>query len=361
VAATLEIAEYRGRDRHVLRYKREAPAFGHVVLHELAKLHFITEARKTGANKLFTTRPEHRGAFMRDIEDDLRRLQGGFSATQAEGYADSVFEGLALQIYSAPVDLLIEDYLYDEHPDLRPVQFLSLIRIHSTGIAAVTDKEVQEHAPKSVLEASTVYNLVQAYHLADRYGVDLAGRMRNTSAGRKALELYRDYEASRTAHEPGQEYDLVQEWGERLGLAGYFDLIDEGDSPRTPAPQSRSAGVRASMAEEPPQEEDSSGGESRGTSTVSHCLEALRFYQDRSRDEIQAVAFEIATLGMSGLHPDEHEKKYELRSAPGRRFSAPELLAMMYVGFETLEPGLSTGLDYRADYEKAKRIFEEKG
>jgi tetratricopeptide (TPR) repeat protein len=76
VAATLEIAEYRGRNRHVLRYRTEAPAYSHVVMHELAKLDFITRARNAGRNTLFVTGPEHHARFLHHIEGALRRLRG---------------------------------------------------------------------------------------------------------------------------------------------------------------------------------------------------------------------------------------------------------------------------------------------
>jgi Flp pilus assembly protein TadD len=371
VAATLEIAEYRGRDRHVLRYKRSAPAFGHTVMHELAKLDLITQARHARTNRLFSTTPDSERAFRADITPALERLEkSGLSAEQVEGYTDALFRGLALQIYSAPVDLFIEDHLHERFPTLRPVQFLSLLAMHSEGLRSVTDAEVRRHAPPAVLEASTVYNLTSAYHLAELYGVDLAPELRKTNAGQIAARLYAEYQQKRGARAPGDEYELVEAWGEALGLADYFELIDEDEvgAGAVPAPTparrrdpqsgaaSRTAGTSADAGEE-----EAAGSFERGAATVIHLVEAMRFYRGKSRAEVQSAAFEVGMLGRSGLHPDDAEKKYTLRSAPGRRYSAPELLALMYVGFRLLDPTIDTGLDYLEHYREAERFVEEHG
>jgi hypothetical protein len=40
-------------------------------------------------------------------------------------------------------------------------------------------------------------------------------------------------------------------------------------------------------------------------------------------------------------------------SLPGKTFSALQLLAWMYTGFQELEPGIDTGLDFAKEHEMA--------
>ena len=53
----------------------------------------------------------------------------------------------------------------------------------------------------------------------------------------------------------------------------------------------------------------------------------------KSLQEIQEITFEIGMLGQYGV----------LRALPGRVFSAPQLVCIMYAGFKRIEPGMDIG------------------
>lgn len=77
-AAKIEIAEYRGRSHHIVRYKEHAPGVAHLVMHELIHLELIQEARGLNENKLFTTNDRNREAFWRKAELEKKKmLKGG--------------------------------------------------------------------------------------------------------------------------------------------------------------------------------------------------------------------------------------------------------------------------------------------
>ena len=44
------------------------------------------------------------------------------------------------QIFNSPIDLFIENFLYNEFTELRPYQFISLHNMLQEGLMAVTDK-----------------------------------------------------------------------------------------------------------------------------------------------------------------------------------------------------------------------------
>ncbi|HEX8566130.1 MAG TPA: tetratricopeptide repeat protein [Pyrinomonadaceae bacterium] len=90
---------------------------------------------------------------------------------------------------------------------------------------------------------------------------------------------------------------------------------------------------------------------------MMYCLSALQKFDKMSRSEVQAVAFEIAMLGMSGLDTNDPTPKYRLRSLPGN-YSGLQLVSMMYVGFKRIEPNMDVGFDLSEEYEAAQQLFK---
>jgi len=88
-----------------------------------------------------------------------------------------------------------------------------------------------------------------------------------------------------------------------------------------------------------------------------YCLDALRRFQGKTREEIFKVASEIGLLGTSGIDYTTSGKSYTLKTLPGETFTGLQLLCLMYVGFKTIEPALDTGLDFKDAYEMALEVF----
>jgi len=91
-----------------------------------------------------------------------------------------------------------------------------------------------------------------------------------------------------------------------------------------------------------------------------YCLSALQHFEDKDLDEIQKVGFEIGLLGTKGIDPSKQNKKFTLKSIPGKEFTGLQLLAYMYAAFQVIDPFLDTGLDFKKEYEVAKKLHEKK-
>ncbi|MFT6862288.1 MAG: tetratricopeptide (TPR) repeat protein [Akkermansiaceae bacterium] len=87
---------------------------------------------------------------------------------------------------------------------------------------------------------------------------------------------------------------------------------------------------------------------------VNFCSKALRLFDGMPQEEVQKIAFEIATLGSKGLSVNDSTEKYALRSLPGN-FSGLHLLCIQYVGFKIIDPSADIGFDLAAEYEEAQR------
>ena len=64
-------------------------------------------------------------------------------------------------------------------------------------------------------------------------------------------------------------------------------------------------------------------------------------------------------LGSYGLNHGDKVKKYSLKSVPDKKFTALQLLAFEYVGFQLFDLSVDTGLDFQAEYETAKGMFKK--
>lgn len=85
----------------------------------------------------------------------------------------------------------------------------------------------------------------------------------------------------------------------------------------------------------------------------TYCLDALRRFEEQSRDAIFSVVSEIGVLGMNGIDHTTTSKTYTIKAYPGETFSGLHLLCLMYVGFKLYDPAVNCGIDFAEAYEMA--------
>lgn len=93
---------------------------------------------------------------------------------------------------------------------------------------------------------------------------------------------------------------------------------------------------------------------------VMYCLAALKKCAAMSPKEVRNVAFEIATVGLKGINPNDTARKYTLRTLPGD-FSGLQLLCYMYVTWKQVKPEADIGFDLSREYEEALLMFKADG
>ncbi len=372
-AAKIEIAENYNHPTHVLKYKPGHPAVEHLIMHELVHLDFITQARKENSNLLFLSNQEHSKKFKKDFEATSRKMKrAGYSEETINSFCEKIFVGTNLQIYNTPIDLFIENFLYNEYPDLRAFQFLSLYRLIQEGLEAVTNKGVVEIAPKEILSASKIYNLVYGLQFKELYGLDFIKDFKASPSELKlAHDFYNEYLQYRDDKEPAEEYEMLIHWAEDLKLDQYFELSDENDYLNN---RTNIENLLSSIEKDPyymeskdpykkrQQEKFNKSQEDIGLNmaVVGHMAEALIFFKTFSLNGIKRVAVEIATLGTQGFNPAKTD--YRINSIPRKQFTGYQILSYMYVSFALAIPeGVDElGLNYKNEYEMAKEMSDQK-
>jgi len=371
-AAKMEFAENYSRDYHLIKYNPTYPAVEHLMMHELVHLELATEAREENCNMLFIAGNEKKVRFIKDHEKDLNKLnKEGYSDTVIANFITSLYEGINRQLFNAPVDLFIEDFLFVNYPELQPYQFISLNKLINEGKTAVTDKLAEKLTPKDVLNASKILNLVNAIQFKDLFGIDLIKQF-NALPGeiKEANRMWEEFLEYRKDRKPGEEYEIVKHWGEDLKMNEYFELVDEDDyrnHPRTVE------AVLQSIEDDPfglevdknfKEKEMKKFLETQNTigtnqAIIWFMIDALKYFENLSTDKIKKIAFEIAMIGTQGISP-EPGKTYKVGSIPGKDFSGYHLLAYYYVSWKLAIPEMleALKLTYDAEYNLAEQMFK---
>lgn len=361
-AAKFEFAENYDREIHLVKYKPSYPAVEHLIMHELVHLDFVIEARKGNSNQLFISNQNHKTEFIKGLESTINKFSKmGISEKSIADYCSNLFEGMNRQIFNTPIDLFIENLLYNEFTELRPFQFISLYNMLQEGLKAVTDKKIVELSPNDIISKSKVYNIVNAIQFKDLYGFDFIKEFNATPNELKlATDFYDEYLEYKDDKEPAEEYELVLHWAEDLKLDKNFELVNEHDF-RTK--RTNIDDLLTSIENDPFDLESKDPSKQRemdkfqksqeeiGTNmaVVMFMVDALQYFSKQSKEEIKKTAMEIAMLGVHGFRPDKDG--YKISTIKDKTFSGYHILAYYYVSWALAIPEMLSELQLPFDDE----------
>ena len=372
-AAKIEFAENYERSKHIVRYKPKYPAVEHLIMHELVHLDFVIDARKAGLNQLFISNQQHKTDFIKKLEPIIQKFHKmGISEQAIANYCSGLFDGMNRQVFNAPIDLFIEDFLYNNYAALRPAQFLSLYSLIQEGIKATTDKQIVELSPKDILSKSKIYNLVNALQYKNLFGIDLIKDFQATTVELKqAQDFYQEYQQYKIDKEPAEEYELIMNWAEDLQLDKNFELVDEI--------QYRSKRLDIDnlldAIEKDPYDLDSNNPYKTremekiqktqaniglNSAVMMYMAEALKYFAEMPQEAIKKIAFDIAMQGTQGFSTEKQD--YRINDIPNKLFSGYQILAYYYVSWALAMPDQvdKLGLDYGKEYAAAKMMINPK-
>ncbi len=365
-AAKFEFAENYDRETHIVKYKPSYPAVEHLIMHELVHLDFVIEARKGELNQLFISTQNHKTEFIKGLEPTIKKFNKmGISEKSIADYCSNLFEGMNRQIFNTPIDLFIENFLYNEFAELRPFQFISLYNMLQEGLKAVTDKKIVELSPKDIISKSKVYNIVNAIQFKELFGFDFIKDFNATPSEMKlATDFYDEYLQYKEDKEPAEEYELVLHWAEDLKVDKNFELVNEHEyrTKRTDIDN-----LLSSIEKDPYDLESKDPYKQRemdkfqksqeqigiNMAVAMFMVDALQFFEGKPQEEIKKIAFEIATQGTQGYRPDKDN--YRINSIKDKTFSGYHILAYYYVSWSLAIPEMVSQLNlpYEAEYKMA--------
>ena len=365
-AAKFEFAENYDRENHIVKYKPSYPSVEHLIMHELVHLDFVIEARKGELNQLFVSTQNHKTEFIKGLEPTIKKFNKmGISEKSIADYCSNLFKGMNRQIFNTPIDLFIENFLYNEFAELRPFQFISLYNMLQEGLKALTDKKIVELSPKDIISKSKVYNIVNAIQFKELFGFDFIKDFNATPIEMKlSTDFYDEYLQYKEDKEPAEEYELVLHWAEDLKLDKNFELVDEHEyrTKRTDIDN-----LLSSIEKDPYDLESKDPYKQRemdkfqksqeqigiNMAVAMFMVDALQFFDAMPQEEIKKIAIEIAMQGTQGYRPDKDN--YRINSIKEKTFSGYHILAYYYVSWSLAIPEMVSQLNlpYEAEYKMA--------
>jgi Flp pilus assembly protein TadD len=353
--ATSQLAWVYGRDKHIIRYQATSPeVLPYRIGQQFEHIRVAHHARESGRARVLASSPSNKEYALRIVRKDTEGLRRqGLSGSALDGYLEQLVDGLLRQLYNTPMELFVEYRLYHDYAYLRPSQVTALYLTHQQNVRALTDESIQATSPRIIYDANIAMNCAYALFTdwllnnvtayAEPYRTS-----RIYSTGRRLFELW---QGRMTSFEPEDEYELVDEFAEVLKLQRWYEWRAAEDA-------QVSAELEAAPTREGPTNEELL--RQKEPATALYLLDALERFDGMDQSQIQEVAFEIATLGRSGLDYAATETKYTLRSLPGEQFSGLHLMALMYAGFKRIDPSVDVGMPFDEAYATALAMHRSK-
>lgn len=173
LSAVLQYGKAHRRDYHLVKYNGNKKYNEHFMLHELMHLQMNLSASKEGANKLMGYSEACKKKFMSKYAKYFSNISAKIGKDKVNEFADNLFKGFSLQLMNCPLDLLVEDLIYNEYPEARPLQLLSLFEQEQENIKSITQGLKNPGMfPNQILRASKIMNMVTSLHLKELYGMN---------------------------------------------------------------------------------------------------------------------------------------------------------------------------------------------
>jgi tetratricopeptide (TPR) repeat protein len=242
-SATIQMAWKHGRDHHLITFRSSLPEDSrtHQMAHELTHLQLEAEARKAGKNRFFVTTGKTEQSALQRLENDIRNLQRkGFPADASQDLVTALIRGLAGFLFNCPLDMLIETRLRERMPALASTQFVALRMGVQDALDSNTHPQVLEVTPKFILRAGLALNGAYCLFLDDLYrgACNYAAHYQRSEAFPLSQRLFQHWRRRSSQLGPGDEYVLVDEFAEIVGLRDWYEWkIDPGAHTVTEPPR----------------------------------------------------------------------------------------------------------------------------
>jgi hypothetical protein len=240
--AQVQLAWQHQRDHHLIRCQRSYPTklMPYLLGHEIMPIRLGYDAHQAERCRYFSLSAANRQAALQAFENRLERLaREGYPAVWLADCTGRLVANLFGALFNFPLDLVVEQKLRTEMPTLAPSQFLAL----TTPLLKEEEQDeydfISRLMPRRFLRALVALRGVQLLFVDSlcRGATDHAARFRHREGFNLARRLWQHWQIKSQALQPGDEYDLVDEFADIVGLRGnYTWLPDPHSNPKPPTP-----------------------------------------------------------------------------------------------------------------------------
>ena len=307
IGANIQMAWKHNRDFHLVKVRADypPPLVSHLESHELTHLKLESEARKVGKNLFFATTSKTRETAIRSVAGDVRKWEkAGYPEQKITEVTLTLINGLCEFLFNCPLDMLIERHIRDTFKPLQPAQFLSVRKLAMEAWETNSNPEIRRLTPRKIFQASLALNGAYGLFLDDLFhgASAFAASYRNLETFALSQRLWKHWQERAKNLEPGDEYRLVDEFADMVGLRDWYEWRpDPGHHEASAEPLKQGTTNPALLKEKQP-------------AAIFYFLDAFKRFDAMTTEQVRNVAFEIALLGRNGLDYASPDEKYELRT-----------------------------------------------
>ncbi|NLF00829.1 MAG: hypothetical protein GX601_07610 [Anaerolineales bacterium] len=289
-----------------------------------------------------------REVAVRSIADHIARQKRlGTSEELIEQWTPRSIDVVCAQLSNIPVDMIIEQWLYERYEELHPSQFVSLFAMHSDAARTLNDTQIKEITAPVIYRATVSLNHAFDLFIDRLFGhrTDYATVYRRVPDASAGSKIFAAWQRAMRNYAPGDEFRLVDEVAKLLGLDRWYvwrEDVGERDTAEAAGPQGPT---------------NLEALEERDPAVVMYCLDALERFEGMDDAAVFAIGSEIALKAQGGLDYTDPERKHTLQSLKGEQFSGLHLLCLMYVAFQRVNPSLDLQLPFADAYQRALGMF----
>ena len=227
--AALKMAR-KNMPSHLIYYKKEHDEIiNHLIVHECGHLFRIFKCPENQRLMPYSDQQIKYNA-LKTIENEIMALTDTLSEDQIAHIIDLWYNGLIRQVTNLPPDIMIEKWIYDQFPTLRPLQLKSLKKQHSESVAGLTET-VHRMTPQTILFASNVMNYAFFRILGLHIGQNFVREYSSTRYIVKGKELASISEKNYTDSHDGDNL-MIDKWAAFVNISEWFKWRGFEDVPR---------------------------------------------------------------------------------------------------------------------------------
>jgi Flp pilus assembly protein TadD len=224
----VEFAWQHQRDHHRILCSSSYPQRfqPHLLAHEGMHIRLGHEALQAGRSRIFNITEAHQSAVLGAFESRLHRLQRkGYELEPLVDYIGLLLGSLFNALWNVPLDIAVETRILQEMPVLASQQFLALTTLKESQWTGFETQQLSRLMPARYLRALVGLYGVHALFIDSLCpgASECAAKYRNGDGFDLAQKLWRHWQTKAKALQPGDEYDLVDEFADILGLRGSYD------------------------------------------------------------------------------------------------------------------------------------------
>ena len=215
-------------ENHIVYYKEGASqSINHIIAHECG--HIIRIFKSDPSERLIPfISSKSSEATITEIANDIDSISKVMPKSKVEHLIEMLFKGIIMQLTNQPVDLKIEDWIYNKYPGLREFQKISFQSQLKEAIGGL-NKEVRAITPSKIYEASHSMNYAYFNTLARKTRFNLDDSYDNfefEDKGRMLLEVLDKYEDNFDG-----DVRRIDDWAKILNLPSWYEWKNFEDVP----------------------------------------------------------------------------------------------------------------------------------